>query len=123
MIDQLFEDRALADIAQRDDTYAATMDVVQAWEAIRGDLRSRGPFTRMLLEFRGTAQQAMQDLVYANPSDARVVASLQNEVRRYAHLMTIISEYRTQAEAVIANEGDGEDISEEDSEFIATLER
>lgn len=123
MIDQLFEDRALADIAQRDNAYAGSHDVVQAWEAIRGDLRSRGPFTRMLLELRGTAQQAMQDLVYANPSDAAVVASLQNEVRRYAHLMTIISEYRTQAEAVIANEGDGEDISEEDSEFIATLER
>lgn len=121
MIDDQFDERALMQIAARDESYAGTMDVVQAWEAIRGDLRSRGPFTRMLLELRGTALHAMSDLVYAQPSDAARIASLQNEVRRYAHFMTIISEYRTQA-AVEANT-EGGDLSDDDRDFIATLER
>lgn len=122
MIDDQFDERALMQIALRDETYAGSMDVAQAWEAIRGDLRSRGPFTRMLLELRGTALAAMSDLVYASPADAVRIASLQNEVRRYAHFMAIISEYRTQAEAQDANTM-GEELDDEDREFIANLER
>ena len=96
-------DSVLQQTAARDESYADNYDVVSAWQAIQGDLRSRGPFTRMLLELRGTAHQALQDLIYSDPADSRRVASLQGEVRRYAHMMTILSEYRSQAATADAN--------------------
>jgi hypothetical protein len=123
MIDDDF-DGSLADIAARDETYSPEYDVAAAWEAIRGDLRSRGPFTRMLLELRGTAHAAMTDLVYCDPSDAGQVAKLQGEVRRYIHLMTILQQYRASSEVAEANhEGDLPELTDEDYEFVANLER
>lgn len=122
MIDDDFQDDALRNIAARDETYADQYDVLSAWEAIRADMRSRGPFTRMLLELRATARQAMQDIVYIDPTDARRIASLQGEVRRYTHMMTILSEYRSQAATADANT-EGDDLSEEDSAFIASFEQ
>lgn len=123
MIDDDF-DGSLAAIAARDETYSPEYDVAAAWEAIRGDLRSRGPFTRMLLELRGTAHAAMTDLVCCDPSDTALVARLQGEVRRYTHLMTILSQYRVSSEVAEVNqEGEQPELTDEDYEFVANLER
>jgi len=116
-------DNSLADIALRDGTYASEYDVGAAWEAIRGDLRSRGPFTRMLLELRGTAHEAMTDLVCCDPADSVRVAQLQGEVRRYTHLMTILAQYRSSSDVAEANhEGDQPELTDEDYQFIASIE-
>jgi len=121
MSDDGFTDSVLQAVAARDDTYADGYDVLSAWEAIRADLRSRGPFTRMMLELRGTAKAALQDLVLCDASDRSKISALQGEVRRYTHMMTILSTYRSQAAVADANT-ESVDLSEEDTDFIATLE-
>lgn len=121
MIDDQFTDFTLRGVAAQDSDDPSS--VLAAWYHIRQDLRSHGPFTRMLLELRAAAIEAMRDLVSVNPSEVARVAALQGEVRRYAHLMTIVSTYRSQADAAQTNlETDSEEYTEDDREFIATLE-
>tara|TARA_R110000737_G_scaffold340221_1_gene362895 strand:+ start:20451 stop:20864 length:414 start_codon:yes stop_codon:yes gene_type:complete len=122
MIDDF--DPVLEQIAASDEAYSSDYDLVEAWETIRSDLRARGPFTRMLLELRATAHTAMKELVYCEASDKGKIASLQNEVRRYTHMMTIISTYKSSADFLeVNNEAESPEYSDDDIDFIATIEQ
>jgi hypothetical protein len=123
MLDNASEIDVLRQVAERDESYDDNYDVAASWDAIKADLKSRGPFTRMLMELRASASTALTELVYATATDTAKVQSLQAEVRRYTHMMTILSEYRARAEATQAADEAEHEYSDEDLEFIATLER
>lgn len=106
------EDLALQKIAEQE-----AQDVSATWNAIRADLRKAGPFSKMILSFRASATDALADLVQVNPNDPVAVSKLQAEVKRYVSTIQIIHGYREGAEAVDANA-----VSDDDRDFLATLE-
>lgn len=105
------EDAALAKVAEREQG-----DIANTWQAIKDDLRKKGPIAKILLSFRASAIDAMADLVSVNPNDPDQVSRLQNEVRRFINTMQMIHGYREGAEAVDAN------ISDDDETFLTTIE-
>jgi type II secretory pathway component PulF len=78
--------------------------VKQVWLSIENQLTKGGPFAEMLIQFRQDAVSAMSEMVHADPTDTKLMASLQADVRRSLRTMEMIDSFSSAAKAADAND-------------------
>lgn len=91
-----FEDEAIAAAYARDEENAH--QIVKAWRSMEADLVKGGALAQVVLSFRKSAIKAMNDLVYVPADNPEAIRALQNQVRRFFETITLIEDYRTQAQ-------------------------
>jgi hypothetical protein len=62
-------------------------DALRGFRDVSHDIKTKGPLFRMLTEARAIARQAIMALIDADHNDAKLIFSLQSDVRRYRDLV------------------------------------
>lgn len=121
--DDLFNDDVRRSISERDPSYQDASQHARVWDQIVKDDADRGPFRALRMSMKASAQAAMLELVYCEPTDQARVRSLQAEIRRHIVSEQMIEEFRQRAEAgELSYAHNSVTESDEDTPFEAQLE-
>ena len=96
-----------------DEAMRARRESIDTWRRIEADLHKGGPFSKMLVEFRRDATEAISALVYVETTDPAVKV-MQATVQRCLDTMEKVDAFRHAAEAADANTEAQTALSDED---------